>query len=111
MGKTSFDKMTNETKERDFKRGISLQRGKMNQTSFENTKIKWPRGKYNQFWEYSSPYRPTQVQEYMNTKIMRILSIFEQKLCKKLQITDIASYKFCKLQILQILQIKNYKFC
>ena len=48
------------------------------QTSFENTKIKWPRGKYNQFWEYRIAYRNTGLQDYMNTKIIRIICIFEK---------------------------------
>ena len=47
-------------------------------TSFENTKIKWPRGKYNQFWEYRIAYRNTGLQDYMNTKIIRIICIFEK---------------------------------
>ena len=73
-------------------------------TSFENTKIKWPRVKYNELWEYSSPYRLTGLQDYMNTKIMRITFIFEQKIqisnykCFQLQVTNVSNYKCCKLQ-------------
>ena len=51
---------------------------KLERTSFESTKIKWPRGTYNQFWEYRKAYRNTGLQAYMNTTIMRITCIFEQ---------------------------------